>query len=482
MRCMQGRVDGVPVSTKPKIRIGLWSPEDDEKLINYMKNNCLTGRTWSYVAKHVGLQRSGKSCRLRWINYLRPGLKHGAISLQEEQLIIHLHSILGNRWSQIASYLPGRTDNEIKNYWNSYIKKKLNGFSCSSSTKANGNNSTKFNVPLEPNSVSAGAHNTGFHSAKPSDVDIPEGCLQSLDNILNALITEENQLYGIQNGLDLKYVQVQEQNNEFAIDIDPTNNQLISCSQLCTDSTSTQTSESFSQAFTYPSLQPQGHTYKTAKSSRCGQFIDPWITLPLHEAPVSGSNSVGSSNIIPALDEISDSMKWEIGKDGEMLSIEIDYSFLTASPGTTARSALHSYSNAADFSNVYPEAESYPPHHSRSQFSAPEILWADVDQYSKIQSQDRDDCNDLGNLIYDEVKLGAPIYINNDREKRYQLPPLGEVQVGDKHDYSAIGNEEAIATVAPTVLARGGRTFGFEIEHEAEQVTVWAQDNNMYST
>ncbi|CAH1440452.1 unnamed protein product [Lactuca virosa] len=74
---------------------------------------------------NAGLQRCGKSCRLRWINYLRPDLKRGAFSPQEEQLIVHLHSILGNRWSQIAARLPGRTDNEIKNFWNSTIKKRL---------------------------------------------------------------------------------------------------------------------------------------------------------------------------------------------------------------------------------------------------------------------------------------------------------------------------------------------------------------------
>ncbi|XP_058083656.1 transcription factor MYB61-like isoform X2 [Magnolia sinica] len=70
-------------------------------------------------------QRCGKSCRLRWINYLRPDLKRGTFSQHEENLIIELHAVLGNRWSQIAAQLPGRTDNEIKNLWNSCIKKKL---------------------------------------------------------------------------------------------------------------------------------------------------------------------------------------------------------------------------------------------------------------------------------------------------------------------------------------------------------------------
>ncbi|KAJ6434663.1 hypothetical protein OIU84_018219 [Salix udensis] len=108
---------------KQKLRKGLWSPEEDEKLLNYITKHGLG--CWSSVPKLAGLQRCGKSCRLRWINYLRPDLKRGAFSQQEENLIIELHAVLGNRWSQIAAQLPGRTDNEIKNLWNSCIKKKL---------------------------------------------------------------------------------------------------------------------------------------------------------------------------------------------------------------------------------------------------------------------------------------------------------------------------------------------------------------------
>ncbi|KAL8232502.1 hypothetical protein R6Q57_002280 [Mikania cordata] len=71
----------------------------------------------------IGLKRSGKSCRLRWVNYLNPGLKRGKMTPQEEHQILGLHTKWGNRWSKIARKLPGRTDNEIKNYWRTHMRK-----------------------------------------------------------------------------------------------------------------------------------------------------------------------------------------------------------------------------------------------------------------------------------------------------------------------------------------------------------------------
>ncbi|TKW07244.1 hypothetical protein SEVIR_7G295400v4 [Setaria viridis] len=112
-----------PCCEKAHTNKGAWTKEEDQRLVAYIKahgEGC-----WRSLPKAAGLLRCGKSCRLRWINYLRPDLKRGNFTEEEDDLIIKLHQILGNKWSQIAGRLPGRTDNEIKNYWNTHIKRKL---------------------------------------------------------------------------------------------------------------------------------------------------------------------------------------------------------------------------------------------------------------------------------------------------------------------------------------------------------------------
>ncbi|KAL9256510.1 Myb-related protein [Drosera capensis] len=114
-----------PCCEKAHTNKGAWTKEEDDRLIAYIKvhgEGC-----WRSLPKAAGLLRCGKSCRLRWINYLRPDLKRGNFTEEEDELIIKLHSLLGNKWSLIAGRLPGRTDNEIKNYWNTHIKRKLMG-------------------------------------------------------------------------------------------------------------------------------------------------------------------------------------------------------------------------------------------------------------------------------------------------------------------------------------------------------------------
>ncbi|EOA31205.1 hypothetical protein CARUB_v10014371mg [Capsella rubella] len=112
-----------PCCEKEHMNKGAWTKEEDERLVSYIKSH--GEGCWRSLPRAAGLLRCGKSCRLRWINYLRPDLKRGNFTRDEDELIIKLHSLLGNKWSLIAARLPGRTDNEIKNYWNTHIKRKL---------------------------------------------------------------------------------------------------------------------------------------------------------------------------------------------------------------------------------------------------------------------------------------------------------------------------------------------------------------------
>ncbi|KAJ6812348.1 myb-related protein Myb4-like [Iris pallida] len=123
-----------PCREKMGLKKGPWTPEEDLVLVAYIRKfgHC----NWRALPKQAGLLRCGKSCRLRWTNYLRPDIKRGNFTGEEEEMIISLHEMMGNRWSAIAAKLPGRTDNEIKNVWHTHLKKRLGSDSAAAQEPA----------------------------------------------------------------------------------------------------------------------------------------------------------------------------------------------------------------------------------------------------------------------------------------------------------------------------------------------------------
>ncbi|KAI7749200.1 hypothetical protein M8C21_028255 [Ambrosia artemisiifolia] len=183
---------------------GPWTREEDELLFSYVSREG-EGR-WGSVPKKAGLLRCGKSCRLRWMNYLRLSIKRGDISADEEDLIIRLHRLLGNRWSLIAGRIPGRTDNEIKNYWNTHLSKKLisQGIDpkthkpLSSSSKPDHNLTHSSSTPNQPEATSLNSHEN-ISNAIPINPDNGSGLDDFLSHspddlfssFLDSLINEE---------------------------------------------------------------------------------------------------------------------------------------------------------------------------------------------------------------------------------------------------------------------------------------------------
>ena len=120
-----------PCCDKAAVKRGPWSEEEDARLRSYIeRHGGSTAGGWMALPRKAGLRRCGKSCRLRWLNYLRPDVRRGNITAKEQLLILDLHSRWGNRWSKIAQHLPGRIDNEIKNYWRTRVQKHAKQLKC----------------------------------------------------------------------------------------------------------------------------------------------------------------------------------------------------------------------------------------------------------------------------------------------------------------------------------------------------------------
>ncbi|KAB8428887.1 hypothetical protein FH972_025000 [Carpinus fangiana] len=184
-----------PCCDKVGIKKGPWTPEEDIILVSYIQEH--GPGNWRSVPTNTGLLRCSKSCRLRWTNYLRPGIKRGNFTPHEEGMIIHLQALLGNKWAAIASYLPQRTDNDIKNYWNTHLKKKLKKFQsaldphmASDSTKSFINERRSLEIITPSPSLSLSQSSTTYASSTENISRLLEGWMRSSPKTNNKILQQ----------------------------------------------------------------------------------------------------------------------------------------------------------------------------------------------------------------------------------------------------------------------------------------------------
>ncbi|KAF9681134.1 hypothetical protein SADUNF_Sadunf06G0193900 [Salix dunnii] len=194
----------------PELVKGPWSKEEDEIIIELV--NKYGPKKWSTIAQHLP-GRIGKQCRERWHNHLNPSINKEAWTQQEELALIHAHQIYGNRWAELTKFLPGRTDNAIKNHWNSSVKKKLDSYLASGLLEQFQAFPLVGHQTLPLSSSSSRLHCTGDDNAQRGGTeaeDISEcsqestigGCSKSANDLGNAVFhTREEFQFAEESGL-----------------------------------------------------------------------------------------------------------------------------------------------------------------------------------------------------------------------------------------------------------------------------------------